>query len=157
MEKIERDCRENQVLSDYPTMTEEELAALYLPMAEHCHVFVWATQKYLPIAFRLIERWGLRRVCDFVWHKGGGFQPFGLPQFNHEYVVYARKGSPVFVDTKDFRTCFTGARREHSVKPEEFYAMVRRVTAGRRLDMFSRREIEGFDSWGQEAPSPACA
>jgi hypothetical protein len=63
------------------------------------------------MAYRLIDRWGFKRVCDFVWHQDGGFQLFELPQFNHAYVVYARKGSPVFADTKDFRTCFMGERR----------------------------------------------
>ena len=152
MQKIERDCRPNQVEFDYPTMEEPELAALALPAADNCHVWVWTTHRFLPMAFRLLDAWRLNYVCTFVWHKPGGFQPVGLPQFNCEFALYARRGSPAFVETKALPTCFNADRGGHSVKPAEFYAMVARVTAGRRLDMFGRRTIEGFDSWGKEVP-----
>lgn len=153
MEKIERDVRPNQVGFEYPTMTEDELAQFPVSeMAdESCHLFCWTTQKFLPAAMRLIvDRWQFKYVCTFVWHKAGGFQPTGLPQFNCEFVLYARHGTPKFVDTKGFPTCFNAPRREHSRKPDEFYDMLRLVTNGRRIDVFSREKRDGFAQYGNE-------
>jgi len=151
MEKVERDVRPNQAGFEYPTMSEEELAALDIPAAAECHLYMWTTQKFLPMAFRLMDRWGFPYMFTMVWHKPGGFQPIGLPQYNCEFVLFGRRGGLAFNDTKAFPTCFNAPRREHSRKPDEFYDLVRRVSPGPRIDMFSRETRDGFDTWGAEA------
>lgn len=154
MEKIVRDNRPNPVNFgfEYPTMSEAELAAFDIGAMAHddCHLFCWTTQKHLPSALRLVETWGFKYVLCMVWHKPGGFQPYNLPQYNCEFVIYARRGSPEFVDTKAFFTCFEAPRREHSRKPDEFYEVIERVTAGPRIDVFSREPRGGFDQFGNE-------
>lgn len=127
-----------------------------------------------PCVGRMLERhacadchisWGVRRVpADClqaaggvglelrVRLKNGGPQPPGLPQFDSEFAIYARKGSPGFLDTTDFFTVIKAARGTDSEKPGAFYALLRRVTAGRRLDIFNRRVIRGFQGYGLESP-----
>ena len=150
MEKIERDVRPNQVGFDYPPMDEAQLGTMTLPAADDCHLFCWTTHKFLPMALRLLEAWDFRYVCTFVWHKAGGYQPIGLPQYNCEFALYARRGSPKFVELTDFKVCFEAPRREHSRKPDEFYNLVQRVTAEPRTDMFAREKRPGFVPWGNE-------
>ncbi len=156
VEKIERDTRPNQVGLDYPVMSIEQISSTVGDMlqkhaAADCHIFLWSTHRYLPDALTLLKGWGLTYACCFTWKKNGGFQIVGWPQFNSEFCLCARKGSPRFVDTKQFFTAFDAPRSKHSEKPEEFYSVLRRVTGGRRLDMFNRREIEGFSTWGNQS------
>jgi hypothetical protein len=97
VEKIDRDVRPNQAEFAYKTMSEEEIVAFWqkemAPRLEtDTHVLMWATEKFLPTAWRIIEAVGLRYVLTFVWHKAGGFQPIGLPQYNCEFVVYEPVG-----------------------------------------------------------------
>lgn len=154
MQKIERDLEPNQVAFEYPTMTEAQLhdfsVSVLSMAADDCHMFMWTTHKFLPMALRLIEHYGFRYVLTMVWHKNGGFQPFKLPQYNCEFALYARRGSPEFCDTKAFNCCFTAPRREHSRKPDEFYDLIRRVTDGVRIDVFSRERRDGFEQFGNE-------
>ena len=135
---------------DYKTMTVEAIGAIVLPTAPDCHLFLWTTQKFLPDSFQILEAWGFKYVLMMVWHKLCGFQPVGLPQYNCEFAVYARKGKPLFTDTKDFFCCFDGKRREHSRKPAEFYDIIRRVTPEPRINIFSREKIVGFECTGDE-------
>jgi N6-adenosine-specific RNA methylase IME4 len=151
MEKIQRDVAPNQADFDYPTMTHDEIALMELPHADDCHLFCWTTHKHLPATFEIINKWGYKYVCLFTWHKAGGFQPYNLPQYNSEFVIYCRRGTPTFTSTKAFNTCFEGKRREHSRKPDEFYEMISRVCEGQKMiDIFSREKREGWDQFGNE-------
>lgn len=155
-EKIDRDIRPNQDAFDYPTMTVDEIVGFFkadlIPKLESdCHLFLWTTHKWLPSAIKMLDEIGFKYVLTMVWHKAGGFQPVDMPQYNCEFVIYGRRGSPVFIDTRDFPCCFDGERREHSRKPERFYEIVGRVTGGSRIDVFSREARAGFAQYGNES------
>jgi len=152
IDKIHRDTIPQGINLDYKKgrMTIDAIKNMIIPAADNCHLFLWTTQKYLPISFEILKEWEFKYIFTMAWHKAGGFQPFNLPQYNCEFAVYGRKGSPRFLETKNFFTCFNGKRREHSRKPVEFYDLIRRVCPEPRINIFTREPIEGFDSFGDE-------
>ena len=137
---------------DYEMMPFDHIEAL--PIADvldkDAMVFLWTVNRYLPRAYDLLSAWGLTYTFTMAWVKPGGVKSPTSPMFNTEWVVVGKKGHPTFVDTKAFKTGNAWPRRGHSVKPEEFYELLRRVTPEPRLDIFARRRIAGFDAWGNE-------
>lgn len=66
-----------------------------------------------------------------------------------EPVLIGTRGNPK--TTRSVRSVFFGEAREHSRKPEEGYAMAERLVPGvRRVELFSRTDRPGWDSWGAE-------
>lgn len=150
MKKIERDVRLNQTAPlDYPTMSIDELRELDMPVAaDGCHLYLWTTHKFLPAALELTDAWGFNYQCLLTWVKNVGFTPFSF-MYSTELVVFARRGKLDLL-VKGRRLDFNAKVREHSRKPDELYDLVRDVSPGPRIDMFSREARDGFDQWGNE-------
>ena len=138
----------------YPTMDIAEISALPIAdvLADDALVFCWAINRYMPYVYTVMAEWGVAYSYTMTWVKPGGIQTPVTPAFNAEWCIVGRKGKPQYHETKAFSTANYWPREGHSAKPEGFYDLLRRVTPGPRLDVFGRRRIAGFDSWGNEAP-----
>ena len=149
-----REGKTNYDALSYKTMSVEEIKALPIKSvcAEDSIIFCWTINKYLPYTFSVIESWGCKYSFTMTWVKNGGIQTPVTPQFNSEWIVVGRFGKLKFKETKAFFTANFWARSGHSEKPEGFYDLLRRVTPSPRIDIFGRRLIPGFVSWGDEAP-----
>ena len=91
----------------------------------------------------------IRAACRRLGAQDVTARPWNTPTKSHSPPVGR------FVQTTGLTVFFQAPRGPHSAKPDYFYDTVRRITAGRRLDMFGRRAMDGFDSWGYEAPAHA--
>lgn len=151
MDKIARDVRPKQVTLDYPTMSEEQLMAFPIPdlAADDCHLYLWTTHKYLPLALRLAEHWGFRYQCLLTWVKNVGITPFSW-MYSTEHALFCRRGGLDLLQLGR-RLDVHASVREHSRKPDEFYDLVFEVSPEPRLDIFAREPHFGFETWGNEA------
>lgn len=136
----------------YPSMTTDELCELPVPeLAEADSVlFLWATSPKLPDAMRIVEAWGFDYKTSFVWDKVK--HNFGYyNSVRHEFLLVAGRGR----STPDVKTLYDSVlsieRTEHSAKPEEFRNMIDALyPVGRRIELFARREANGWERWGNE-------
>lgn len=146
----------------YPTMAVPEIKALPVEQlaADDAHLYLWATNKYLPAAFEVVRAWGFTYSTTLVWAKnlmGGGLG--GAYRVSTEFVVFGRRGKLAETDTVR-GTWFNWKRPydergkpRHSAKPAEFFEMVEKVSSGPRLELFARRRRAGWHVWGNEVES----
>jgi N6-adenosine-specific RNA methylase IME4 len=151
----------------YATMNVAQLAALpvkELASPEGCHLFLWTSGPFIPQALALIEAWGFRySTRAFTWIKTKrSWDPrdpltesdfhvgLGLTvRHQTEIVLLARRGN-CRRKAKDVRELILAPRREHSRKPDEFFARVERYCDGPYLDLFARSTRHGWTAWGDE-------
>jgi len=119
---------------------------------ENCEVYVWTTQKYLPDTFPILKAWGLKYCQTLTWCK----KPMGTGQGGvycptTEFLILARKGKMPKVKRID-STWWEVSRawKAHSKKPEFFQDLIETVSGSPRIELFARREREGWDVWGNE-------
>jgi N6-adenosine-specific RNA methylase IME4 len=140
----------------YPLMTTDSIAALPVNQLaqRNCLLLLWATGAMLPQAMQVMQAWGFAFKSLMVWRK---MTPNGKVRMGTGYwarsmcepILIGSIGAPPKFSA--FPSIFDGVAREHSRKPEEFYGLVQKHTAGlRRADLFSRESRAGFDAWGDE-------
>lgn len=135
-------------VTPYPTMGLDEIAALELPMAADCAVWLWTTHRFMRHTFALFDAWGLEDKAILTWVK----PKMGIGRWlrsQSEYCVLGVRGRPVWNLTNQ-TTILEAPTREHSRKPDEFYAMVEQLCVGPYLDFFSREPREGWAQYGAE-------
>lgn len=136
----------------YRTMTIDELIAL--PVKEmaldNSVLFLWATSPMLPEALALAENWGFEYKGSFVWdkvkHNWGHYY-----SVRHELLLLCTRGS-CLPDTKELiDSVQTIKRSNHSEKPEKFRHIIDRLyPTGKRIELFARKQVDGWETWGNE-------
>jgi len=137
----------------YPSMTLDEITALPVAdlAADHAHLLLWTTNRYLVSAYSVAEAWGFRPSQLLTWGKPpAGLGPGGVFANTSEFIVYARRGKPTHRTRQD-STWWMWPRGPHSAKPEAFLDMVEATFDGPYLEMFARRARFGWDYWGNQS------
>jgi len=145
----------------YDTMTIEEIKAL--PIIEiaddNCELYLWTTQRYLPISFEIIKHWGFKYCQTLTWCKEPrGTGQGGIYTPTTEFLILARRGKMPKVERVN--TTWWKVKRphnNHSKKPDSFRTLIESVTEEPRIELFARNYTDTlfsrWDVWGNEVES----
>ena len=137
----------------YPDMSIDELCQLPIRnIADSDAVlFMWVTSPLLEECFAVIDAWGFKYKTSFIWDKVG--HNFGhYNSVRHEFLLICTRGSCTPDNLRLFDSVLTVEKsKTHSEKPEEFRDIIDTLyTRGRKIELFSRRRVEGWEAWGNE-------
>ena len=144
---------------------------------EGCHLYLWATNNYLPAAFECIKAWGFEYITTITWMK----DKVGLGQYYRgitEHCLFAttKKRLPYKIDGDKRCQGVTGfyepktihsrkpiqmremieivsyaPRIEHSKKPQEARERIVSLMGDLpRIELFARESHDDWDCWGNE-------
>lgn len=141
----------------YPVMSVkqiEELPIQNLVSQDGCHLYLWATNNFLPSAIHCINTWGFEYITMITWLKD---RP-GLGQYYRgitESCLFAATPNRLpykLIDGKRQQglTGFCEPKTIHSRKPQKMREMIEHVSYQPRVELFAREEFDGWDCWGNE-------
>ena len=145
----------------YGSMTMEELKNMPIKnMSEDkAHVYIWVTNAFIERGWQLCKDWGFEPKTVITWgklRKADGKPSMKTGYYFRgatEHFIFATKGGLRLKDKIVEPTLFLSERLPHSVKPEWFYELVNRCSFDSKLELFARKEREGWDVFGNEVES----
>lgn len=118
----------------------------------HAYIYIWFTNSMLPNIERIAKYCKIKYKSTITWCK-----PYGLgrpPYSATEFLVYFSRGSPLRPHIKGqdrpLNHFSTTHKPKHSEKPDEAYKLIERISSGPYIDMFARKQRDGWDVWGNE-------
>lgn len=129
--------------------------------ADDAHLYLWATNNYLPAAIALVGELGFCYKTCITWAKPWA----GIGQYfrgQTEQLLFAVRGDGIgirrrWTERRDLSTlieaarpCDTTGKAIHSAKPDDFYERIEAASPGPRLEMLARRRRRGWTAWGNQ-------
>lgn len=150
----------------YKTLNIEEIKKLplYDLAAKDCWIFLWSIDSFHPEAMNLLQHWGFKySSVAFYWvktNRGSATKKFftqkdlftGMgytTRSNIEICWLAKKGSPRIQDHSVEKAVLEPVMM-HSKKPSCVYKRIERLCEGPYIELFSRSNRKGWESWGDE-------
>lgn len=142
----------------YACMRSADMPAMLLgAMADARDVvcFCWRVAAMQREALNVLDACGLTVKSELVWEKltKNGLPHFGMGRYTraaHEVCLIAVRGR-AFPEVRNVRSRFAAPVREHSRKPEEFYAIVEAMyPSSRKVELFARTVRAGWEQQGLE-------
>ena len=141
----------------YPLMKTKDIIALPIQeiCEDNCHLYLWVTNNFLPDGLKVMDAWGFKYITKIDWVKEGN--P-GLGQYfrgKSESCLFGKKGNlPYKIKDSGKRaqgvTAFIAPRGLHSEKPEFMRQQIEIVSHAPYIELFARRQADGWDAWGNE-------
>jgi site-specific DNA-methyltransferase (adenine-specific) len=145
---------------NYEGMLPQDIAALPIKdiIADDAACFMWTTDSHLPYALEIMKAWGFTyKTIGFVWvkkSKHGKTVKMLAPWTNKgaELCLFGTKGGMTkHLGANNIFQVHEAERREHSRKPDIIRDEIKRMFPnGKRLELFARTAMPGWDAWGNE-------
>lgn len=147
----------------YQTMSLDAICDLpVIEMVDESAVlYLWITYPHLLDAEKVFRAWGFRYVTvafDWIKLNPSNYWPFfGVGHYtksNSEICLFGTRGKIMHPAVNDVSSVIMAPRGRHSQKPSEARIAIERMyPEHRKLELFAREKVAGWDSWGNEVES----
>lgn len=147
----------------YPVLSSDDIARIRVEniVAENAILFIWTTDYHLEkCVSKVIPAWGFEyKTIGFVWakkNKNGSqvsFMGAYTKKSGCELCLIATRGKHAhgLVVKHNINSFIEAPRMGHSEKPAEVRNAIEQLCGERkRLELFARKKIKGWDSMGLE-------
>lgn len=135
----------------YPTMTTADIAALPVPAAPCCGLFLWATAPMIFEAGDVLRAWDFAYSTHYVWNKNRIGLGYRVRNKHEILLIGTRGGFPLPPPELVQASVIDAPLGRHSEKPARFAEILeQQYPTLAKVELFARAPRPGWDVWGNE-------